>query len=164
MPKMKSYGLALILALLPAVARAQVTSSYYNLTPISGGPAGTQRVVTNPVLHIPNDCINQPFCGTLAFASLHVVPCPVARPCVGGAYDRSFGANFFSERDTLDLLIGTQYSFSGSWYIEKYGFDPFIGGCFAFLCSYGENYQPVVYPAATPTLSTSWGRLKVRYR
>jgi len=166
--------LAASLLILATAARAQ---THYDTTPIPGAPPGYQRVVFTPVIDIPNgygnsSCYSHTYCGRIFYDYLHVTPCPVGRPCGNGYYTRSFGS--FADcpnsvpcgADTLDLTIGTQYTFHGNWIIEKYSPPPYcdVCGCQDLACSYGELYATGTYPSNTPAVRASWATLRVRYR
>jgi len=163
--------------LLLIAATTASAQTHYDTTPIPGAPPGFQRVVFTPVIDIVNgygktSCYSKAYCSRRDYDYLFVTPCPVGKPCgANGYYTRSFGSSFAScpngvpcGADTLDLTIGTQYSFFGNWIIEKYYNHPGLAGCTDMLCFFGEDYATGTYSSTTPIVRLSWGALRVRYR
>jgi hypothetical protein len=169
----KSLLFVSLLALAAAVAHAQ---SYYATTPIAGAPSGYQRVVFTPVIDIANgigtkSCYTVAYCNRTFYDYLFVTPCPDGKPCgANGYYTKSFGS-FAScpngvpcGADTLDLTIGTQYSFFGNWTLQKW-MTPCDGcSCQDIRCEYNEDYATGTYPGSTPAARVGWGTVRVRYR
>jgi hypothetical protein len=168
--------LLLAASLLTVAAAPANAQTHYDTAPIPGAPPGFQRVVFTPVIDIANGygksaCYTKPDCSRRYYDYLFVTPCPVGKPCgANGYYTKSF-PSFAScpngvpcGADTLDLTVGTQYSFFGNWIIEKYAPPCDICSCQDMTCFFGEDYATGTYPSNTPALHAGWGNLRVRYR
>jgi hypothetical protein len=168
--------LLLAASLLVLAATTASAQTHYDTTPIPGAPPGYQRVVFTPVIDIANgyaksSCYTRPYCSRGFHDFLFVEPCVDGKPCGFGHYTKSWGSFAGCPNavpcfaDTLDLTIGTQYSFYGNWIIEKYDFSQAGGGACADIgCYFEELYATGTYPSNTPALPATWGALRLRYR
>jgi len=160
---------ALALCLVPALASAQ---QWAILTPLRANADTTWLEV-----HV---MVDLPACGYT------VKPCPLGALGGGGVQDSCRHSHeaggsvqteemgddppfYLDTRDTLLLSCGRTYSFETGFLAEggaggpcACGFGP--GGPPEHPPVWYVPYPPLSYSPPTPTISTSWGRLKTLYR
>jgi len=116
----QSAAIAAVLSLI-SVTSSQATQ--WTVTP--GVPGANSIQVTVSALIGPPDanfCNSGPFAGpgTNWLATLAVAPCPPGATCFDGVYTAQYfgfttGFGLFTPSDTITLLDGVHYTFSGSW-------------------------------------------------